>query len=259
MESTPSPTPPAPPGPLALVGGDELNPENEPQDRVLVAAAGSGPAFVLATAAGRGHPETAVRHATAWFDGLGLDVRELPAIRRRDVTSARIAERARAGKFFYLVGGDPGRVPTTLAGTAVWDAVVAAWLGGAALAGSSAGAMALGEWTLIRRRHLGDADRRYAPGLALIPRIAVVPHFDTFGEDWLADPLARKPREDAVLVGIDERSAALWQDGTWRAFGPGGVTVLANGERARFQAGEIVEAIPQPAFDIGAATDPPGT
>jgi len=37
-------------GPLALVGGDELNPGNEPQDEVLVRAAGDGPAFVLATA-----------------------------------------------------------------------------------------------------------------------------------------------------------------------------------------------------------------
>ena len=45
------------PGPLALIGGDELKPGNEPQDRILVEAAGSGRAFVLATAAGRQHPE----------------------------------------------------------------------------------------------------------------------------------------------------------------------------------------------------------
>ena len=259
MALTPSPQPTRSPGPLALIGGDELNPGNESQDRVLVAAAGAGPAFVLATAAGRGHPEMAVRHATAWFRALGLEVNELPAIRRRDVTSGRVAAQARAGRFFYLVGGDPGRVPTTLAGTAVWDAVIAAWLGGAALAGSSAGAMALGEWTLIRQRHQGHPDRRYAPGLALIPRIAVVPHLDTFGEGWLAGSLASRPREDAVLVGIDERSAAVWQDGTWRAYGPGGVTVFANGERTRFQAGETVGRIPQPAFDIGPARDPSGT
>ena len=51
------------PGPLALIGGDELKPGNEPQDRILVEAAGSGPAFVLATAAGRQHPEQAVANA----------------------------------------------------------------------------------------------------------------------------------------------------------------------------------------------------
>jgi hypothetical protein len=55
------------PGPLALVGGDELHPGNEEQDRVLVEAAGGGSAFVLATAAGRQRPDLAVRHAVEWF------------------------------------------------------------------------------------------------------------------------------------------------------------------------------------------------
>ena len=155
--------PPSRRGPLALVGGDELNPGNEPQDEVLVAAASGGPAFVLATAAGRQRPDLAVRNARAWFKGLGLDVEELPAIRRSDVTSQKNAELARAGRFFYLVGGDPGLVPKTLADTPVWDAIVEAWREGAALAGSSAGAMALGEWTLIRDRRPGDARRRYRP------------------------------------------------------------------------------------------------
>jgi hypothetical protein len=58
-------------GPLALVGGDELNPGNEPQDEVLVAAANGGPAFVLATAAGRQRPDLAMRNARTWFRGSG--------------------------------------------------------------------------------------------------------------------------------------------------------------------------------------------
>src|SRR5438034_94602 len=113
----------------------------------------TGPADVLATTAGRQRPDLAVRNARAWFEKLELDVEELPAIRRSDVTSPKNAEHARTGRFFYLVGGDPRLVPKTLADTPLWDAVVQAWRKGAALAGSSAGAMALGEWTLIRDRH----------------------------------------------------------------------------------------------------------
>src|SRR5262245_44125369 len=151
------------PGPMSLVGGDELHPGNEEQDRALVDAAAGGPAFVLATAAGRQRPELAVRHAVEWFGSLGLTVEELPATKRSHVTSAENVSRARAGRFFYLVGGDPGLVPKTLSGSPVWDAIVAAWRDGAALAGSSAGAMAMAEWTLVRDRMPGDDRRRYLP------------------------------------------------------------------------------------------------
>ena len=231
-------------GPLALVGGDELNPGNEEQDRVLVEAAGDGPAYVLATAAGRQGPEMAVRNAVRWFGGLGLEVEELPATKRSHVTSAANAERARAGRFFYMVGGDPGLVPKTLAGTPVWNAIVAAWRDGAALAGSSAGAMALGEWTLIRDRMPGDEARQYRPALGLVPRVAVLPHFDTFGHRWVESARAAAPRDDVVLLGVDERSAAVWQDGSWGASGPGGVTIIAGARTRRFPSGDRIQGLP---------------
>ena len=234
-------------GPLALVGGDELNPGNERHDEVLVEAADGGPAFVLATAAARQRPELAVRNARHWFGALGLEVEELAARKRSDVTSPANAERARSGRFFYLVGGDPGLVPKTLAGTAMWEAIVEAWRNGAALGGSSAGAMAFGSWTLIRDRFKGDVRRRYRQALALVPNVAVIPHFDTFGERWVESALAERPSSDVILVGIDERSAALLQEGSWTASGPGGVTVFANGDRRRFASGEQIEGLPSPA------------
>lgn len=231
------------PGPLALVGGDELHPGNEPQDEVLVRAAGDGPAYVLATAAARQRPELAAANAARWFARLGLEVAELPARRRSDATSAEVAERARAGRFFYLVGGDPGLVPKVLAGTPLWDAVVAAWRAGAALAGSSAGAMALCEWTLVRERMPGDHRRRYLPALRLVPGTVVLPHFETFGHRWV-DSAAE--RDEVVLLGLDERTAAVLLDGRWRALGEGGVTVIASGRRRRFGPGEVIDGLPAP-------------
>ncbi|MGZ8636988.1 MAG: Type 1 glutamine amidotransferase-like domain-containing protein [Actinomycetota bacterium] len=236
------------PGPLALVGGDELKPGNEPQDEVLARAGAGGPAFVLATAAGRQRPDLAVANAVRWFGALGLDVEELPATRRSHVTSTANVERARAGTFFYLVGGDPGLVPRTLANTPLWAAIVEAWARGAALAGSSAGAMALGGWTLVRERMPGDDRRRYAPALGIVHGTAVLPHFETFGHRWVD---SASEREDVVLLGLDERTAALWQDGTWRAFGDGGVTVIIAGERRRYAAGSTIDGLAQPAAPTG--------
>ncbi len=233
-------------GPVALVGGEELRPGNEPQDRVLVQAAGDGPAFVLATAAARQRPDLAVRHAVEWFGTLGLAVEELPATKRSHATSAEVAERARTGRFFYLVGGDPGLVPKTLAASPLWDAVVDAWRRGAALGGSSAGAMALGEWTLVRERMPGDDRRRYLPALGLVRRIVVLPHFGSFGHRWVDSAVAAAPREDVVLLGVDERSAAVWSQGVWRSYGPGGVTVIAGSDGRRAASGATIPGLPDP-------------
>jgi cyanophycinase len=221
-------------GPLALVGGDEFKPGNEDQDARLVQAAKSrdGVAYVVPTAAARGGPEQAVANATRWFARLGLDVQELHVLTRSHANSESVAEQAAGGSFFYLVGGDPGHTASTLRDSAVWRAIVTAWRDGAALAGSSAGAMAMGEWTLIRDRFKGDMRRLYRPALGLLPRVAVLPHFETFGHRWAPSALERAPIEDTILLGIDERSAAFWDGEAWSARGPGSVTVIRGEERA---------------------------
>jgi cyanophycinase len=234
------------PGPLALVGGDELKRGNEPQDRILVDAAGDGPAFVIATAAARQRPDLAVANARRWFAALGLEVVELPLTKRSHATSPEIATRARSGRFFYLVGGDPGLVPKVLADSPVWSAIVDAWRDGAALAGSSAGAMAMGAWTLIRDRMPGDDRRRYRDALGLVPNVAVVPHLSTFGERWIPSALEAAPA-GTILLGIDERTAAVFVDGSWRVEGQGSVVVVTARGRASFGASEGIVGLPTPA------------
>jgi cyanophycinase len=229
-----------------MVGGDELHPGNEPQDALLAAAAEDGPAYVVATAAARHRPDLAVAHAHGWFTRFGLDVVELPARNRSQARSPGTAELAAAGRFFYLVGGDPGIVPDVLRGSLVWDAIVSAWRSGAALAGSSAGAMAMGQWSLIRGRHPGDHRRVYRDALGLVPGIAVLPHFATFGREWVAAALEERPSDDVVLVGIDERAAAVWSEGVWRAMGDGDVTLISSRSEQRFASGEAIEGLPSP-------------
>jgi cyanophycinase len=199
---------------------------------------------VLATAGARQGAAQAVRNAKAWFADLGATVEELPATRRSHVSDPANAALAATGRLFYLVGGDPGIVPKILAGSPVWDAIVAAWQRGAALAGSSAGAMALGEWTLIRDRMPGDDRRRYADALGIIPRVAVVPHFDTFGHRWVDSALEHAP-EGAVLLGLDERTGAVWQEKRWRVLGDS-VTVITASERRAFRPGDGIEGLPVP-------------
>jgi len=212
------------PGLLALVGGDEFKPGNEEQDRLMVAAAGTGPAYVVPTAAARQGPDLAVAHATEWFAGLGLVLRELPVLRRSDAMKAALADEAGRGGFFYLSGGDPGLVAQVLRDSPVWRAMFGAWRAGAVLAGSSAGSMVLCSHTLVRATWPNRFRRRAVEALGVVPHTAVLPHYDTFGHKWVES--AREAAPDLTLLGIDERSAAVWHDGRWRAAGPGAITVV---------------------------------
>lgn len=229
---------------LALVGGDEFHPGNEEQDRLLASAAKPGPAFVVPTAAARQGPEQAVSNATRWFQQFGLALEELPALKRADANSKDLAHRARTGGFFYLVGGDPGLVAQVLGGSRVWQAIFEAWRAGAALAGSSAGAMALCSHTLIRASWPNRFNRRPLDALGVVPEVAVLPHYETFGHRWVES--ARRGLPGVTLLGIDERTAAVWSAGGWRAAGPGAVTVIAGEKTATFRSGEKVAGLPEP-------------
>jgi cyanophycinase len=231
-------------GVLALVGGDELNPGNEEQDRMLAAAAKAGPAFVVPTAAARQHPEMAVAHAAAWFKQFGVEIQNLPVLKRTDANSKELAERARAGGFFYIVGGDPGLVAQVLHASRVWNAMFEAWRDGASLAGSSAGAMALCSHTLIRSRWPNHSDRRPTEALGLVPNTAVLPHFDTFGQRWIES--AQRELPGVTLLGIDERSAAVWTDRGWRAAGPGSVTVIRGSSVETYKSGVKISGLENP-------------
>jgi cyanophycinase len=225
---------------LALVGGDEFKPGNEEHDRLLVEHRGAGPAYVLPTAAARQRPDLAVATAQRWFKALGLDILELPVLKRSDAMSAANVQLAEQGGLFYLTGGDPGLVVDVLRDTPVWHAIAAAWQRGAALAGSSAGAMAFGEWSLIRKAYPGHAERRCKPALHLVPHVAVAPHFETFGHRWVDSVLTEPPAADVIVLGIDERSAALWDGQVWTARGPGRVTVITHHDRRTYESGTPV-------------------
>jgi cyanophycinase len=236
-------------GPLFLVGGNEFTPGNEPHDGAFAAAVGARPAYVVATAAVRQDPDRAVRTARAWFATLGLEVGELRLRGRRDAGDPAVVAAAADAGGVYLCGGDPGLVVATLRDTPAWAAILDGWRRGAALAGSSAGAMALGEWTLLRAMRPGDARRRYAPALGLLRGIAVVPHLDEFGSSWMPSATANRPRRDAVIVGIDARTAAAWFPGRghgWTVMGAGAVEIRVDDGARRSSSGERLVGLPRP-------------
>src|SRR5664279_4245580 len=132
-------------GPVALVGSGEYLPVLEEVERALLA--GRPPRYVqLATAAA---PEGAASLArwhdlgAAAADRLGVQQIVVPVTDRDTAQDAEFAELVAGAGLIYLSGGNPGFLADTLRDSAVWAAIVRAWNAGAALAGCSAGAMAM--------------------------------------------------------------------------------------------------------------------
>lgn len=255
------------PGPVALVGSGEYLPALEFLERALIA--GRPPRYVqLATAAAPEGPTSLAR-----WHGLGadaarrLDVEQVvvPVGDRDDADDSANATLVAGAGLIYLSGGSPTYLTETLRGTRVWAAIVDAWRNGAALAGCSAGAMALSAGFPGFRRPW-----RSSAGLGLVPVVRVIPHFDRFGgrlPDVALRGLSRTQgtggANAALLVGIDEETALVggladerdpggWQadpagpGNAWRVLGKRSAWLLGSEGRTRVTSGESV-VLPAPA------------
>jgi cyanophycinase-like exopeptidase len=135
----------ASPGPVALVGSGEYLDVMVDVDRSLLAGRPPRAVFLPTAAAEEGEDrvrywlELGGRH----FQRLGVEPVPLPVLTREDASREELAALVQGAGLVYLSGGNPGYLASTLRGTLVWEAIVAAWHLGASLAGCSAGACAL--------------------------------------------------------------------------------------------------------------------
>jgi len=210
-------------GPLALVGGGEWR-DGCTFDRDLLEASGGAEVLVLPTAAAYEHPEKAVETAEAHFARLGGKARGLMVLRRADAVDEANAAEVREARFIYLSGGSPMHLRSVLKDSAVWDALVEAWRGGAVLAASSAGAMVFCDPMVDMR---GGA---FTVGLGLVSGLTVIPHHDTWSPEKARRTIHLAPAGLAV-VGVDEQTAVVCApDGTWSVAGAGTAVVFVNGQ-----------------------------
>ena len=196
-------------GALVLVGGGEFGEGLRGLDASLLEALGADEVAVLPTAAAFERPERAVANAVAHFEALGARVREVPVLARPDASDPEHVEAVRSARLIYLTGGSPLHLRSVLKETPLWDALLEAWRGGAALVGSSAGAMVLGDPMVDPR---GGA---FTLGLGLVENLAVLPHLGAAAEHRtlrLAPP-------GVHLVGLPEQTAVVKEATGWRAAG----------------------------------------
>jgi cyanophycinase len=217
-------------GPIALHGGGEFLPGDERfLDELLDVAsrATNGRASddtgirvtILPTAASRGLPDRAAAFAVEAFEkraharGFSIRVDVARVIDPASAADEDVAKVIAAADLVYLPGGDPDVVPGLLGRTAAGGALAAAHRRGAIVAGASAGAMALADWSWTANGGI--------PGLGFAPGLIVVPHYDEIRRiEWQGQLDGLAPPGFGYL-GLDERTGVISNDGSWRVAGEG--------------------------------------
>jgi cyanophycinase len=218
-------------GLLALHGGGEFLPGDEPfLAAILEAAPAPRRVVVVPTAAARGRPDVAAGHGVEALRRVAADAGQAVRIevaRVVDAASANdptLVDALAAADLVHFPGGDPDLIPTVLAGTPAWAAIESAWRDGAVLAGASAGAMAMAEWTWTPSGVIH--------GLGLVPGLAVVPHADAVSWERVLARFGALVPDDLGLLGLAERTGVLGRPGEpWRVLGEGEARWLAPGAR----------------------------
>ena len=221
-------------GYLLLEGGAEFGGAmREPDLRAIELAGGfDTPIRIIPTAAAPDNNQVrAGNNGVRWFRSLGArDVESLPLIDKSSANDSQIAEALRKAKLIYMLGGFTHYLGQTLLGSKAWEAALEAYQNGAVIAGSSAGAMVMCE-------HYYDPGRgKVERGLNLVSNACVLPHHNTFGKNWVGKLKALLP--GVVLLGIDEYTGMVLENGEWKVLGGGTVTVYRDDSVEVYEGGQ---------------------
>jgi len=222
---------------MALVGSGEYLPQMTALESSLIT--GRAPRYVqLATAAVPDGPEVVQRWhrlGRTQAERIGVEPVILAVNERRDADNPDLASQVAGAGLIYLSGGHPVYLADTLRDTLVWSAIVEAWHAGAALAGCSAGAMAMTSWVPSLRHPRGGG----TTGLGLLGHLRVIPHFDAFSAR-MPDLLTRfvvPDVDDVTVIGIDEDTAIVGGPTTWTVHGERSAWRLTSAGREQLHPG----------------------
>lgn len=219
----------APKGKLLLIGGREDKHDERRILRTLVEHMGAGKLLIATLASEYGEEAWAdYRHI---FGKLhGKEIEHLILERRDEEEQEDHRDQLRDVAAVFFTGGDQLRITTRLGGTRLDRELDEFFFRGGIIAGTSAGASALGEMMLVGSKHegwyrVGDAFQM-VPGLGFMRDVIIDQHFSERGRiRRLLGAVAQNPR--MLGIGIDEDTAVL-VDGAaaFEVLGSGAVYVI---------------------------------
>jgi cyanophycinase-like exopeptidase len=233
---------------IGLLGSGEFEPWAEAVDRWLLerASGGDGTVLILPTASAPEGDQVFDNWAEmglAHYGRQGIKAEIVALKTPADANRPDLVARLERASMVFFSGGNPAYLASTLAGSAFWDALVAAMARGLAYAGCSAGVACLGERAPDSSfRELTAAV--WQPGLRLFPGVYFGPHWDMLDTyiPGLQEFFRASVPAGGRLLAIDERTAIVGDGRRWSAVGASAVHLWEGGDWREFQAGQSFEA-----------------
>ena len=215
-------------GHLVLVGGGDKPPEAM---RKFVELAGGKDAPIVAIPTASSEPDAAEYYEKLFREEYGCTSAVSLRIRSKaDAQRGDFAALARKARGIFFGGGDQVRITNAILGTAVGDAIAAAFAQGAVVGGTSAGTACQSERMITGEGDFTQVATRSVEvwtGLGFLPPGVVVDqHFiRRQRQNRLLSVVLENP--ELLGVGVDEETA-IWvrPDGTFQVVGRSGVMVF---------------------------------
>jgi cyanophycinase len=221
-----------PSGRLLIIGGGEDRCCGAGLLERFVELCGGDEARIVLITAATGMPEQAHADYERVFRKLGVDrTAELRLRGRADADSDGAALMLTDATGVFVCGGDQSRL-RTLVGSRTNDILRRRLAAGLVVAGTSAGATAMGRTMILGGEgpEVSAAAVRTGPGLGLAPKLLIDMHFGERGRlPRLLSAVATDPGQ--LGVGIDENTAILVEGDSFEVLGSG-VATVADAEHA---------------------------
>jgi cyanophycinase len=225
-------------GTLILIGGNEDRSADGCILREVANRVQGGP-LVVATLASD-EPDWQWETYGRIFRELGVhDVRHLGAANREALTKSDCGDLLVEAKGVFFTGGDQLKITTKLGGTSAYDHIRALYkTRGGVLAGTSAGAAAMGQMMLMSPEVEGSGKHKLgrafimARGLGFTRDMVIDQHFAQRARiERLLGAMAENP--GVLGIGIDEDTAVIVNGSSFDVIGSGAVYV-ADGSKISY-------------------------
>jgi cyanophycinase len=215
------------PGRLLIIGGAEDRCCGTGLLDLFVGMCGGGRARIVLVTTATDVPEQVHADYDRVFRKLGVErIAELRLHGRADADGNDAAALLAEATGVFFSGGDQARL-RTLVGSRINDLIRERLADGLAVAGTSAGATAMGRTMILGGTgpDVSAATVRTGPGLGLVPKALIDMHFGERGRlPRLLSAVALAPEH--LGIGLDENTGVLIERGGFEVIGTGVATVV---------------------------------